>query len=81
MGFTTIPKAGAVFFFSSWIVMIFWGIVAPDVGVKTISYVKAMVVTIGLWLAVVPLIGAAVASKRKRHGVWRTWVWDWGNDD
>jgi hypothetical protein len=36
--------------------MIFWGIVAPDVGMKTIGYPTAMVVTIGLWLVVGPLL-------------------------
>ncbi len=69
MGFFAIPAAGASFFFCAWIVMIFWGIVAPDVGVKTISYTRAMVVTIGLWLAVAPLM-AAVA---KRERGWKSW--------
>ena len=36
--------------------MIFWGIVAPDVGVATIGYPKAMLVTIALWLVVGPLV-------------------------
>jgi hypothetical protein len=38
--------------------MIFWGIMAEDVGVETISYKGAMVVTIALWIAVAPLIAA-----------------------
>ena len=33
-----IPSAGLSFFFSSWIVMMFWGIMADDIGVRTISY-------------------------------------------
>ncbi len=53
-----IPSAGASFFLSTWIVMLFWGIVAPDVGVGTIGYWRAALVTIGLWIAVAPLIGA-----------------------
>jgi hypothetical protein len=69
MGFFAIPAAGGFFFFCSWIVMIFWGIVAPDVGVETISYTTAMVVTIGLWLAVAPLM-AVIA---KREGGWPRW--------
>jgi hypothetical protein len=44
--------------------MIFWGIVAPDVGVKTISYPTAVIVTIGLWLVVAPLIAAAIRKSR-----------------
>jgi hypothetical protein len=36
--------------------MIFWGIVAPDLGGRTISYPMAMLITIALWLVVSPLI-------------------------
>ena len=53
-----IPSAGASFFLSTWVVMLFWGVVAPDVGVGTIGHWRAAVVTIGLWIAVAPLIGA-----------------------
>lgn len=60
-----IPSAGLSFFFSSWIVMVFWGIMADDVGVETISYRGAMVVTIALWMAMAPLI-AAMARRRWR---------------
>jgi hypothetical protein len=42
--------------------MIFWGTVAPDFDVRTISYPTAMLMTIGLWLIVAPL--AAAAGKR-----------------
>jgi hypothetical protein len=62
--FFAIPTAGGGFFFSAWLTMIFWGIIAPDLGLATIDYVKAMLVTIALWLAVAPLAGAA-AGKRK----------------
>ncbi len=61
-----IPSAGVGFFFSAWLAMVFWGIVAPDVGLATIGYSKAMVVTIGQWLVVAPLVSAVV---RKR--MWR----------
>jgi hypothetical protein len=59
-GFLAIPAAGFGFFFSAWLTMIFWGILAPDLGVPTIGYLKAMLVTIALWLVVAPLAGAAV---------------------
>ena len=59
----SIPAAGGSFFFSSWITMIFWGIMAPDVGVETISYVKAMVVTIGAWIMMAPAV-AAISRRR-----------------
>ena len=49
-----LPAAG-LFFFSSWLTMIFWGIIAPDLGGRTISYPMAMLITIALWLVVSPL--------------------------
>lgn len=58
MGFTAIPTAGVGFFFSAWLTMIFWGIVAQDLNVQTISYTTAMLITIGLWLIMAPLIAA-----------------------
>ena len=45
--------------------MIFCGIVAHDLGIKTIGYSTAMVVTIGLWLVVGPLV-LIVARKRNQ---------------
>jgi hypothetical protein len=79
-GIFRIPSAAIGFFFSSWLTMIFWGIIAPDVGVETISYKKAMVVTIALWLIMAPLV-SAIAQRppgvsfgvwRWRRGGWRT---------
>ena len=64
MGFFAIPAACAGFFLSSWILMIFWGIIAPDFDVKTIGYTMAMLITIGVWLVVAPL-AAAIAKKGK----------------
>ncbi|MBI2855272.1 MAG: hypothetical protein HYX93_00310 [Chloroflexi bacterium] len=66
-----IPSAGLSFFFSSWIVMIFWGIIADDVGIKTVSYNGAMLVTIGMWMAVAPLIAAVARTTRVRVWRWR----------
>ena len=63
MGFTAIPAACAGFFLSAWILMMFWGIIAPDFNVKTIGYITAMLITIGVWLVVAPL-AAAIASKK-----------------
>ena len=64
-GFFAIPAAGVGFFFSAWLTMIFWGIVAPDFDIRTISYPTAMLVTIALWLVVAPL-AAAAGRKRKK---------------
>lgn len=62
-----IPSAGASFFFSAWIIMVFWGIMADDIGVNTISYPGAMVVTIALWMTVAPLIAALGRSAFRRR--------------
>jgi hypothetical protein len=60
MGFCAIPAAGVGFFFSAWLTMIFWGIIAPDIGLNTIGYPMAMLVTIAVWLVVSPLIAAGI---------------------
>jgi len=43
------------FFISSLILMLLWGVIAPQVGLKTINYAQAMLVTITIWLVVAPL--------------------------
>ncbi|MDP6494122.1 MAG: hypothetical protein QGI09_01570 [Dehalococcoidia bacterium] len=55
-----IPSAGISFFFSSWVVTVFWRIMADAVEVGTISYKGAMVVTMA------PLI-AAIGLRRWRQ--------------
>jgi hypothetical protein len=59
-----IPSAGAGFFFSAWLAMVFWSIVAPEVGLRTIDYLMAMVVAIGQWLVVAPVIGAVTRERK-----------------
>ena len=63
MGFFRILAAIPGFFLSSFILMVLWGAIAPDFGIATISYVKAMVITITIWLVVAPL--AAVGGGRR----------------
>ena len=58
MGYFKILAAIPGFFLSSFILMVLWGTIAPDFGIETISYIKAMLVTITLWLAVAPLAAA-----------------------
>jgi len=65
MGYFRIFAAIPGFFLSSFFVMLLWGVIAPKVGVDTISYPLAMLVTITLWLAIAPL--AAVGAK---HNSW-----------
>ena len=58
-GYFTILAAIPGFFLSSFIMMLLWGVIAPEVGVEKVSYVMAMLVTITLWLAVAPLVAAS----------------------
>lgn len=64
--FFALPAAGAAFFVSAWLLMIFAGILAVDAGIRPFGYVTSLVATIGLWLVIAP--GArAVAATRRRH--------------
>ena len=54
------------FFLSSLFVMLFWGVIAPNLGIESIDYPMAMLITIALWLAVAPL--AAAGRRVKRSG-------------
>jgi hypothetical protein len=56
--FFRLAAAGPLFFVSAWLLMIFAGIVASDVGIRPFGYLTSMVVTIGLWLTLAPAIGA-----------------------
>jgi hypothetical protein len=63
--FFRLLSAGPLFFVSAWLLMIFAGIVATDVGIQPFGYLTSMVVTIGLWLALAPAIGAASRDQAK----------------
>ena len=56
--------AGPFFFVSSWVLMLFAGGFASDLGIKPVSYLTAMVVTIALWLTLAPAIGAVARTGR-----------------
>jgi hypothetical protein len=62
MGYFRVFAAIPGFFLSSFFFMLLWGVIAPKLGLDTISYPMAMLITITLWLAVAPL--AAVGAKR-----------------
>jgi len=64
MGYFRIMAAIPGFFLSSYFLMLLWGVIAPKIGLDSISYTMAMLVTITLWLAVAPL--AAVAGKKHK---------------
>lgn len=63
--FLGLLAAGPFFFVSSWLLMLFAGAVSTDVGIRPFGYVTSMVVTIALWLAVAPAIGAVARAGRK----------------
>ena len=63
MGYFAILAAIPGFFLSSFFLMLLWGVIAPELGIDTISYTMSMLVTITLWLAVAPL---AAVARRKR---------------
>ena len=62
-GYFTIIAAIPGFFLSAFILMLLWGVIAPNFGIEKIDYIMAMLITITLWLAVAPLVAAA---RRKR---------------
>ena len=63
MGYFAILAAIPGFFLSSFIFMLLWGVIAPDLGLDKINYPMAMLITITLWLAVAPL---AAATRRRK---------------
>jgi hypothetical protein len=65
--FFALPGAGAGFFLSAWLLMIFAGILSQRIGVKPFGYGTALVATIGLWLVVAPAAGAIAAAYRKKR--------------
>ena len=65
--FFQIIAAGPAFFVSSWVLMIFAGIVGTDVGIRPFGYITSMVVTIALWLTLAPAAGAIARTVRKKN--------------
>ena len=61
--FFRLLAAGPMFFVSAWLLMIFAGITASDVGIRPFGYLTSMVVTIGLWLTLAPAISAIGRAK------------------
>jgi hypothetical protein len=64
MGYFRILAAIPGFFLSSFFLMVLWGVIAPEFDIVTVSYVKAMLITITLWLAVAPLAAAGRGKRR-----------------
>ena len=66
-GFFRLTAAGPLFFVSAWLLMIFAGIVAHDVGIKPFGYKTSLVATIGLWLVIAPAATAVAGTTRHRR--------------
>ena len=67
MGYFRILAAIPVFFLSAFILMLLWGVIAPNLGIISISYTMAMLITITLWLAVAPLAAIGRGSHHWNH--------------
>jgi len=63
--FFGVLAAGPTFFLSSWVLMLFAGGVAGDVGIRPFGYITSMIVTIALWLTLAPAIGAIARTRRR----------------
>jgi len=63
-GYFTILAAIPGFFLSAFILMLLWGVIAPNLGVEKIDYLMAMLITITLWLAVAPLAAAGRRAQK-----------------
>ncbi len=50
----------ALFFFASWVGMMFWGMVAAETGTRTVSYLASSLGLVGLWLVILPVIIVAL---------------------
>ena len=61
-----IVAAGPAFFVSAWLLMIFAGMSATDVGIRPFGYLTSLVVTLALWLTVAPAVGAIARGVRGR---------------
>jgi hypothetical protein len=59
-----IVAAAPFFFVSAWLLMLFAGGFARDVGIRPFGYLTSMVVTIALWLTVAPAVSAIARASR-----------------
>ena len=66
--FLRLVTAGPMFFVSSWVLMLFGGIVHRRVGILPFGYETAMIVTIGLWLTIAPAIAAVSRGRKSAFG-------------
>lgn len=63
MGYLLILAAIPGYFFSSFILMLLWGSIAPKLEIETVSYPMAMLITITIWLTIAPLVAAGQKAR------------------
>lgn len=60
---------------SGWILMLFGGAVAGDIGITPFGYGTAILLTLGLWLTVAPMGGGLRLGRRMMHkGMKKEWA-------
>ncbi len=65
MGYFRMLAAIPGFFLSAFLLMLIWGwLISPEFGIAAISYVKSMIITFALWIAVAPLAAAGKGPRR-----------------
>jgi len=64
MGYLMILAAIPGFFFSSFVLMLLWGVIAPELEIVTVGYPMAMLITITLWLTMAPLVAVGRRIRR-----------------
>ena len=61
--------AGAAFFVSAWLLMLFARIIGTEVGIRPFGYLTSMVMTIVLWLTLAPAIGAIARTGKEKSSI------------
>ncbi|MFC1924017.1 hypothetical protein ACFLXA_01440 [Chloroflexota bacterium] len=64
MGYLMILAAIPGYFFSFFVLMLLWGVIAPKLGIVTVSYPMAMLITITIWLTIAPLVAVGQRARR-----------------
>ena len=62
-GYFAILAVAPWFFLSSLFTMLFSRVIAPKLGLQSVDYLLAMLITIALWIIVAPLVGAIRRGK------------------
>ena len=53
-------RIAALFFFSAWVWMMFWGMVSHAARVGPMSYLASLLVVLAVWLIIIPVVVVAL---------------------